>query len=87
MMGVEFDNTPLQPVTVSDADGVGHTFDFRSMLVLFDRRKQEESTILVARHQALQLLEPVVHEHERGVGGGGGFEHQETTVLGHVVRL
>jgi hypothetical protein len=25
MMGVDFDNTPLQPVTVSDADGVEHT--------------------------------------------------------------
>lgn len=33
MMGVDFDNTPLQPVTVSDADGVEHTFEFRSMLV------------------------------------------------------
>ena len=33
MMGVNFDNTPLQPVTVSDADGVEHTFEFRSMLV------------------------------------------------------
>ena len=32
-MGVEFDNTPLQPVTVSDAGGVEHTFEFRSMLV------------------------------------------------------
>jgi hypothetical protein len=32
-MGVDFDNTPLQPVTVSDADGVEHTFEFRSMLV------------------------------------------------------
>ena len=33
MMGVDFDNTPLQPVTVSDADGVEHTIEFRSMLV------------------------------------------------------
>jgi hypothetical protein len=33
MMGVDFDNTPLQPVTVSDVDGVEHTFEFRSMLV------------------------------------------------------
>lgn len=33
MMDVEFDNTPLQPVTVSDTDGVEHTFEFRSMLV------------------------------------------------------
>jgi hypothetical protein len=32
-MGVNFDNTPLQPVTVSDADGTDHTFEFRSMLV------------------------------------------------------
>ena len=32
-MGVDFDHTPLQPVTVSDADGVEHTFEFRSMLV------------------------------------------------------
>lgn len=33
MMGIDFDNTPLQPITVSDADGVDHTFEFRSMLV------------------------------------------------------
>ncbi len=33
MMGVDFDNTPLQPVTVPDVDGVEHTFEFRSMLV------------------------------------------------------
>ena len=33
MMGVEFDTTPLQPVTVPAADGVEHTFEFRSMLV------------------------------------------------------
>lgn len=33
MMGVDFDNTSLQPVTVSDAEGVEHTFEFRSMLV------------------------------------------------------
>jgi hypothetical protein len=33
MMGVDFDNTPLQPVTVQDVDGVEHTFEFRSMLV------------------------------------------------------
>ncbi len=33
MMGVAFDNTPLQPVTVPDLDGVEHTFEFRSMLV------------------------------------------------------
>lgn len=32
-MGVAFDNTPLQPVTVRDIDGVAHTFEFRSMLV------------------------------------------------------
>ena len=33
MMGVDFDNTPLQPIAVSDADGIEHTFEFRSMLV------------------------------------------------------
>lgn len=32
-MGVDFDNTPLQPVTVRDVEGVAHTFEFRSMLV------------------------------------------------------
>ena len=32
-MGVDFDNSPLQPVTVPDVDGVAHTFEFRSMLV------------------------------------------------------
>jgi len=31
--GVAFDNAPLQPVTVSDTDGVEHTFEFQSMLV------------------------------------------------------
>jgi hypothetical protein len=33
MMRIEFDDTPLQPVTGPDADGVEHTFEFRSMLV------------------------------------------------------
>jgi hypothetical protein len=33
MMGVDFDDTSLQPVTISDTDGVEHTFEFRSMLV------------------------------------------------------
>jgi hypothetical protein len=28
LMGVAFDNTPLQPVTVRDVGGVEHTFDF-----------------------------------------------------------
>ena len=32
-MGVDFDHTRLQPVTVADADGVEHTFEFQSMLV------------------------------------------------------
>lgn len=32
-MGVAFDNTPLQPVTVRDVEGIEHTFEFRSMLV------------------------------------------------------
>jgi hypothetical protein len=32
-MGVDFDNSPLQPVTVTDTGGVEHTFQFRSMLV------------------------------------------------------
>lgn len=32
-MGVDFDNTPLQPITVTDIGGVTHTFEFRSMLV------------------------------------------------------
>lgn len=32
-MGVNFDNTPLQPVTMADTGGVNHTFEFRSMLV------------------------------------------------------
>lgn len=31
-MGVDFDNTPLQPVAVVDANGVNRTFEFRSML-------------------------------------------------------
>ncbi|HXW08393.1 MAG TPA: hypothetical protein VD833_24390 [Vicinamibacterales bacterium] len=32
-MGVDFDNTPLQPVTIRDVEGVEHAFEFRSMLV------------------------------------------------------
>jgi hypothetical protein len=32
-MGVDFDNTSLQPVAFSDAGGIEHTFEFRSMLV------------------------------------------------------
>lgn len=32
-LGVDFDQTRLQPVTVADADEVEHTFEFRSMLV------------------------------------------------------
>ncbi len=31
-MGADFDNTPLQPVAVADANGVNRTFEFRSML-------------------------------------------------------
>jgi hypothetical protein len=33
VIGVDFDHTPLQPVILSDTDGVQHTFEFRSMLV------------------------------------------------------
>ena len=32
-LGVAFDNTPLQPIVIADADGVPHTFQIRSMLV------------------------------------------------------
>lgn len=32
-LGLTFDNTPLQPVVVADADGESHTFEIRSMLV------------------------------------------------------
>jgi len=31
--GVDFDNTPIAPVTVTDVDGVRHRFLIRSMLV------------------------------------------------------
>jgi hypothetical protein len=33
-MGVNFDNMPLQPVTVSDADAIDHTFEFQSMMLV-----------------------------------------------------
>lgn len=33
LMDVDFDHTALEPVTVPDADGVDHTFEFRSRLV------------------------------------------------------
>ena len=32
-LGVAFDNPPLQPIVIADADGVPHTFQIRSMLV------------------------------------------------------
>lgn len=32
-LGVDFDNTPLQPIVVADPDGVPRTFEIRSMLV------------------------------------------------------
>ncbi len=32
-LGVNFDNTPIAPVAVTDVDGVGHRFEIRSMLV------------------------------------------------------
>lgn len=32
-LGVAFDNTPLQPIVIADADCVPHAFQIRSMLV------------------------------------------------------
>lgn len=32
-LGVDFDNTPISPIVVTDADGVRHRFHIRSMLV------------------------------------------------------
>ncbi|MEO7889171.1 MAG: hypothetical protein ABIW19_04130, partial [Vicinamibacterales bacterium] len=32
-LGVDFDNTPIAPIVVTDADGVRHRFEIRSMLV------------------------------------------------------
>src|SRR5712692_9454913 len=32
-LGVTFDNTPLAPIVLADADGAQHTFEIRSMLV------------------------------------------------------
>ena len=32
-LGLAFDNTPLQPIVVTDIDGIPHTFEIRSMLV------------------------------------------------------
>jgi hypothetical protein len=32
-LGVAFDNTPLQPIVIADAEGVPHTFKIRSMVV------------------------------------------------------
>ena len=31
-LGIDFDDTPLQPIVLADADGVPHTFGIRSML-------------------------------------------------------
>lgn len=32
-LGVDFDNTPIAPIVVTDLDGVRHRFEIRSMLV------------------------------------------------------
>jgi hypothetical protein len=32
-LGVDFDNTPIAPIMVTDDDGVRHRFEIRSMLV------------------------------------------------------
>jgi hypothetical protein len=32
-LGIDFDNTPIAPIVVADADGVRHRFEIRSMLV------------------------------------------------------
>ena len=32
-LGVDFDNTPIAPIVVTDVDGVRHRFEIRSMLV------------------------------------------------------
>ena len=32
-LGIAFDNTPIAPIVVADADGVRHRFEIRSMLV------------------------------------------------------
>lgn len=31
-LGVDFDNTPIPPIVVTDVDGVRHRFEIRSML-------------------------------------------------------
>jgi hypothetical protein len=33
LLGVDFDNTPIAPIVVTDVDGVPHRFEIRSMLV------------------------------------------------------
>jgi hypothetical protein len=33
LLGVDFDNTPITPITVADGNGVRHRFEIRSMLV------------------------------------------------------
>jgi hypothetical protein len=32
-LGIDFDNTPIAPIVVTDVDGVRHRFEIRSMLV------------------------------------------------------
>jgi len=39
-LGVNFDNTPLQPIVLADADGIPHTFQVRSMLVATGREME-----------------------------------------------
>lgn len=36
-MGVEFDDTPVQPIELADADGVTHRFEIQSLLVATGR--------------------------------------------------
>ena len=41
-MGVEFDDTPIQPIELADADGVVHRFQMKSLLVATGREMVAE---------------------------------------------
>ena len=41
-MGVEFDDTPIQPIELADADGVVHRFQIKSLLVATGREMVAE---------------------------------------------
>src|SRR5438128_12214870 len=64
-LGVAFDNTPLQPIVIADADGVPHTFRIRSMLVATGH---EMEALEITNAQQLGYCFRVLGERETDAG-------------------